>query len=71
MDHVLLIGPPGLGKTTLANFIAQEIKDEKLQPDAVIFAGPKVVLDEALPQRRAHAGIAQTVPRHTDDPVST
>ncbi len=25
MDHVLLIGPPGLGKTTLANIISQEM----------------------------------------------
>jgi len=33
----------------LANLITQEIKDEREQPDAVIFAGPKVTVDEALP----------------------
>jgi len=33
----------------LASLITKELKDEKQQPDAVIFAGPKVLLEESLP----------------------
>ncbi len=44
MDHVLLYGPPGLGKTTLAAIIAEE-----LQVDFTATSGPvlqkKVDLD--------------------------
>ena len=32
----------------LANLITNEVKDAKSQPDAVIFAGPKVMLDDGL-----------------------
>jgi hypothetical protein len=32
----------------LASLITKELKDEKQQPDAVIFAGPKVMLDDGL-----------------------
>jgi hypothetical protein len=34
----------------LAGLITQELKQEGAHPDAVIFAGPKVILDEAIPQ---------------------
>jgi len=33
----------------LAGLMTQELKDPKEQPDAVIFAGPKVMLDDGLP----------------------
>jgi hypothetical protein len=34
----------------LGSLMTQELKDQKDQPDAVIFAGPKVMLEDGLPQ---------------------
>ena len=37
LDHVLLFGPPGLGKTTIANIISRELKTNiKLSSGPVI-----------------------------------
>lgn len=40
LDHVLLFGPPGLGKTTLANIIANELDVRLLQTSGPVLERP-------------------------------
>lgn len=40
LDHVLVYGPPGLGKTTLANIIANEMKSQFKQSSGPILERP-------------------------------
>ena len=54
MDHVLLIGPPGLGKTTLAQITANEL--------GVDF---KVTSAPALDKPKDLAGILSTITERT------
>ncbi|MDR1248329.1 MAG: Holliday junction branch migration DNA helicase RuvB [Treponema sp.] len=41
LDHLFLIGPPGLGKTTLAQVIANELETEIVQTSAPALEKPK------------------------------
>src|SRR5262245_60192661 len=40
LDHVLIFGPPGLGKTTLANIIANELQVNLKQTSGPVIERP-------------------------------
>ncbi len=59
LDHVLIFGPPGLGKTTLAHIIANELKVNLRQTSGPVLerAGrPGGAADQSRTARRAVRG---------------
>ena len=54
LDHVLLYGPPGLGKTTLANIVATELEAGFEQTSA-----PILQISDSVRKRRTRLGLQE------------